>query len=229
VLAFQHGRIALLKCIDRSYAALWKCRDDEEKAEKEQEARMKEERKRQREQKRLEEKLRQEQLAKERETAKALLLMQRQAEAEKRKRDRKKNLPRNKELWNEVALLMADLHRLEKEEKAWKEASDILDKLEAESKERIQKMQSSVVQDVRINAEGAVLLPDQSLNIDPILDHCAVSASRIKCMTESIEVLAGEAESVRKTLYDSYNNHHKFKGYLGAKDPKALIRALALE
>jgi hypothetical protein len=169
--------------------------------------------------------LRQEQLAKERETAKALLLMQRHAEEEKRKRDRKKNLPRNKELWNEVALLMADLHRLEKEEKAWKEASDILDKLEAESKERIQKMQSSVVQDDRITAEE----DDASLNIDPILDHCAVSAGRIKCMADSIDVLAGEAESVRKTLYDSYNNHHKFKGYLGAKDPKALIQALSLK
>lgn len=231
VFAFQYGRMTLPKFLYRSLEAVQQCRSDEAKAEEEHESRMNELRKQQREQERLEKKLKQEQQAKERETAKTLLFMHRQAEIERRKRDLKKNWPRNKELWNEVALLMTDLRRLEKEEKVWKEASEILDKLESESQERIQKIQSSVVQDDGITAnshDDTAFLQDQSLNVDPVLDHCTVSVSRIKCMTESMEILITEADLVRKKLYDSYNNHHKFNGYLGVKDPKALIRALAL-
>jgi len=228
VSAFQYGRIALLKCLDRSLGAVWECRNMEAKAEEEQEAKRQQVRKQQREKERLEKKLKDEQLAKERETANTLLLLQHQAEVERRRREQKKNWPRNKELWNEVAILMTDLRRLEKEEKMWKEASEILDKLEAESKDRTQKLRSSAdTQDETITADDNTIL-DQSFNIDPTLDHCAVSVSRITSMTESIESLVAEADSVRRLLYDSYNHHHKFRGYLGVKDPKALIRALAL-
>jgi hypothetical protein len=226
-VAFQYGRMALFECARRSVDAIQKCRVAEAQQEEENQKRLVELMKEKRKQERLQKKLTNQQLAKDRETAKTLLMMQRQVETEKRRRDRKKNWPRNKELWTEVALLMTDLRRLEKEEKVWRDASDVLDKLESESSERVRKIQEASVEDDSTRFP-MIPLEDQTINMDAVLEDCALSASRINNMAVSVQMLTAESGNVRKSLYDLYNNHHKLNGYLGVKDPKALLRALAL-
>jgi hypothetical protein len=124
---------------------------------------------------------------------------------------------------------MTDLRRLEKEEKIWMEKSAILDKLDGKSKERIRTMKSSIAtKDEGFAACQSTPTLDNSLNMEHAFDHCDVSLSRIKSMTESIDSLAAEAHFFRASLYNTYNNRHKFRGYLRASDPKALIQAVAL-
>ena len=55
---------------------------------------------------------------------------------ERQKREKQRNHPRNKEMWQEVAKLMVDIQRLEKEERMWKETEENLKERELELDER---------------------------------------------------------------------------------------------
>lgn len=149
--------------------------------------------------------------------------------ADRRKRERKKNFPKNKELWREVALLMTDLARLKKEKTIWKNAGSILDEMEDKSKQIINVMHIEKDQvdgaDGVDNKNDAVSL--QKTHQTAVHD-ITVSATRINDALGEVQTLVEKADTVRRELYTKYKTDHKFQGYLGIKNPKALIRALAL-
>ena len=149
-------------------------------------------------------------------------------ERERRRKERKKNYPRNKELWREVMVLMTDLSRLEKEEKMWK-AIDI-QSLIRNSNDIIPSVPAS--KDVETLVDDGEKVADHAHEVEQkvkdAVDDVTLATNRINDALSSICVLIKESNDIRVEMNERYKNDHKFHGYLGINDPKALIRGLTL-
>lgn len=149
---------------------------------------------------------------------------QKLTEKEIRRKQRKKEFKKNRELWKEVASLMAELGRIEKEEKIWTSInlSEITSQLLPDKE--------SVVSEGEASALQAPPEACEEFNtLQSIVDGITTSAHRIQRALSFLPSIIEESDSVRRQVYQKYRTEHKFDGYRAHKDPKALIRALTLE
>ena len=156
---------------------------------------------------------------------------QKMMERERRRKERRKNHPKNKELWREVMVLMTDLTRLEKEEKMWK-SIDVETLIDDPS------TRGSIISTSRTTSSAAMFEEkggkvdncalELNQNIIDVVDDVTLATNRINESLSSISNLMTESNNIRSEMNEMYKRDHKFHGYLGAKDPKALIRGLAL-
>ena len=147
------------------------------------------------------------------------------AAKERRKRELKKKLPQNVELWREVALFQAELTRLEKEERMWKETEANLKDRERELAIREQEQEQDE------ESEDAVETgkDDLEIRVEHAVEDITLSSLRIQQALRLVSGLVNQSNATQKDLYDTYTKDHQFHGYRGVNNPKALIRALATD
>jgi hypothetical protein len=148
---------------------------------------------------------------------------QKLTEKEIRRKQRKKEYKKNRELWKEVASLMAELGRIEKEEKTWTDINLF------ESASRLLPDKESVSDEEPPASLPAAQACEEFSTLQSIVDGITTSANRIHGGLSCLPLIMEESDSVRKQVYQKYKTEHKFDGYRAHKDPKALIRALTLE
>lgn len=144
---------------------------------------------------------------------------------EKRRRERKTNYYKNKELWREIAGLMTDMALLEREEKMWREVN-FDDKAKANS------TLSPNYHASELDIAAAQFEKDNMIESDTaqnIVQSITMSANRINNVLGEVSSLMEKSETMKKELYDKYRKDHKFNGYIAEKNPKALIRAMMLK
>jgi hypothetical protein len=154
-------------------------------------------------------------------------------------RELKKQWPRNQEAWREVAHLMTELSKMQKEERMWKEMDDDLKKREAELMAKLDKEKArqpssmQCVLDIADDDDGANATEDGKeeakvlVQVDQAIDELTLSCTRIVNSLKAVTNVMSESDRVRKELYTKYKESHQFQGYQGVKDPKGLIRALS--
>ncbi|KAL7458847.1 hypothetical protein ACHAXS_000434 [Conticribra weissflogii] len=155
--------------------------------------------------------------------------LSRKLRQEQSKREKMKNHPRNKAMWQEVARLMTDIQKLEKEERMWKDAS-----VEVDSMEKNFCMPEKIDMDILENEEDV----SSSLDIDNSkLEHTAstlvqdvtLATERINWMLKRVSLAMEESDGLRKEAFDKYQKEHKFHGYPKYDDPKGLFMALSMD
>ena len=149
-------------------------------------------------------------------------------EKERRKRDLKKKLPQNVELWREVAMLMTELTKLEKEECLWKETEENLKIRERELSVREQ--EEHHFQDEQADeTDGEQKKDVLEIQVEHAVEDITLSSLCIQQALRLVSNLVVQLNDARKDLYDKYTSDHQFHGYRGVKNPKALIRALVTD
>lgn len=149
----------------------------------------------------------------------------------KKKRELKKKFPQNQELWREVAYLMTEMGKLQKEERLWKEAEKELQKREDELKAQEEHLKASK----DINSSQAITDTTQEeeeeikeiTEIEKAVNAITLSSVRIQQGLKIVSDIIGKSDKARKELYQRYRQDIQFHGYQGVKDPKGLIRALS--
>jgi len=156
------------------------------------------------------------------------LASSRKIQREKRIRELKKKSPRNQELWREVAYLMTEMGKLEKEERLWKEAEKDLVQREQDMKVREQEKQS---QDDKMDVDEDAMIDskpsEEFTKFEQSVEDITLSTIRIQQALKIVSGIITDSDQVRKDLYHRYRQDHQFHGYQGVKDPKGLLRALS--
>ena len=221
VKALEICRCALYESAERAIVKAREARTVREEEQARKTAIEEEERRQAKEERRIEKEADRQRRHEERAVVKA-------AEKERRKRELKKKLPHNVELWREVALFMTELAKLEKEERLWKETEANLRARELELDEREKEEEHS---DVLDNEDETAEWKKHHLEIkvEHSVEDITLSSLRIQQALRSVSDLIEHSETVRKELYDKYRKDHQFHGYRGVKNPKALIRAIATD
>ncbi|EED89981.1 predicted protein [Thalassiosira pseudonana CCMP1335] len=174
------------------------------------------------------------QAKKERKEQRALARKQRY---ENQKLEQQKNHPRNKEMWQEVAKLMMDIQKLEKEERLWKEALSEVDSMEknfqppekidlellgdAANRKKMEKHEElcNDVGNANLESTATTLVQDVTL-----------ATERINWMLQSVSLAMEESDMLRKEAYEKYQyDGHKFYGYPKYGDSKGLFVALSMD
>lgn len=140
------------------------------------------------------------------------------------RKQKKKEYKKNRELWKEVASLMAELGRIEKEEKVWSEVD-----LDGTTSQLLydKELTGGEEQDTLDSSESTTC--EEMNMLQSIIDGVTTSANRIVMTLSALPSVIEESDEVRKHVYHKYKTEHKFDGYRAHKDPRALIRALTLE
>lgn len=151
----------------------------------------------------------------------------------KEKREAQKKFLPNQELWREVAFLMTESSKLERECQLWKQAEALLDerendmetkeKLYAEEKQK-QNGPDSMVGEEKEN-DRDVAAPIEALQRST--EEIMCSSNQIQATLKMVTDLMLDSAKLRKDLYRRYRNDHQFEGYRGVNDPKGLIRILS--
>ena len=146
-----------------------------------------------------------------------------QVQREQLFRENKKKLPKNMELWREVAVLMTELSTMQKEEHSWKECQRRLTEQEQEiAMAEVTKPLETDTEDT--NNVGPNVLKDR---INSAVKDILLCARRIENAMKLTSNTIQLSEKLRKELYQKYRTDHQFLGYRAVNDPKALIRALS--
>jgi hypothetical protein len=178
-----------------------------------------------------------------RERDSAALLQQQEDECHKlelsrQKAELKKKLPRNQELWREVAYLMTEISKLSKEERLWQQAEhnlaaaeQELDRQEQEQLE-LEQMQDQADMDHAVNDEDnetttAKTTTPEFAMVEQTIEDITLSSIRIQQALKIVSGIITESDQVRKDLYRRYRQDHQFHGYPGIKNPKGLLKALS--
>ena len=139
------------------------------------------------------------------------------AEKEAKLRQAKKSLPKNREMWSEIGSLMTDLNELQNAEIEWNNTpTELPSSLKAHQEMEKDENYTSTHEPKENEVQNAV-------------DDITISLNRMNEALVSVYSVMDESETIRKELFNTYRSDHKFHGYLGVKNPKALIRALAFE
>lgn len=151
-----------------------------------------------------------------------------------------RSLPRNKELYREMAALLKDQNRLQREEKKWEEAGQRLAVQEAEVERRLQSLAAEREADGGMEeeeSEGTATSREveQSRHLAEAVERSAqnaiddilTSAGRVESTLTEVAALVEESDAVRRELYGKYRTDHQFHGYRGNKNTKGLIVALS--
>jgi hypothetical protein len=143
-------------------------------------------------------------------------------EQERRFREQKKKLPKNIELWREVALLMTELSNLQKEEQAWQGSQNRL----KEQEQEIVVMEQN--KPLETTAGEVEIEPNQlKERVDSAVQVIFLCTRRVQNAVELTLNTIQESDKVRKDLYQKYRSDFQFQGYKGVKNPKELIRLLS--
>jgi len=155
----------------------------------------------------------------------------RQQRYERQKREKQRNHPRNKEMWQEVAKLMVDIQKLEKEERLWKEASVEVNRLEEHHQPPERMELDSIVQTkVDDQLESCVEGADLESTATTLVEDVTMATERINWMLKSVSLAMEESDKLRKEAYEKYQyDGHKFYGYPKADDSKGLFMALSMD
>jgi len=154
----------------------------------------------------------------------------RQQRYERQKREKQRNHPRNKELWQEVAKLMVDIQKLEKEERLWKEALVEVNRLEEHhqppEKMKLDSIDENETDQLVKNVENASLESTSATLVQDV----TMATERISWMLKSVSLAMEESDKIRTEAYEKYQyDGHKFYGYPQVDDSKGLFMALSME
>jgi len=154
---------------------------------------------------------------------------------ERLKYEKQKSHPRNKEMWQEVAKLMMEIQKLEKEERLWKEALAEVDLMEKNFKppEKVDlellddsKSPRAQEQDKLCNTVKCTDLETKSTTM---LQDATIATERISWMLQSVSLAMEESDRLRQEAYQKYEYEgHKFYGYQTG-DSKGLFVALSMD
>ena len=155
----------------------------------------------------------------------------RQERYERQKSEKQLNHPRNKELWQEVAKLMVDIQKLEKEERLWKEALIEVNQL-VEHHQPPETMELDSI--FKEKGSDQLLKSVEEANLESIattlVGDVTMATERINWMLKSVSLAMEESDKLRKEAYDKYQHDgHKFWGYPKVDDSKGLFIALSME
>ena len=181
----------------------------------------------QQEKKRQAREIRKQEEQKEREIRAQQRAVERAAEKERRKRELKKKHPQNVELWREVALFQSELTKIEKEEKMWKETEANLKNRERELAIREQEAQQEESTEPLVESNNEK--DDLEIQVDHAVEDITLSSLRIQQALRLVSNLVTQSNATQKELFENYTKDHQFHGYRGVNNPKALIRALAMD
>jgi hypothetical protein len=150
---------------------------------------------------------------------------------ERQRSEKRLNHHRNKEMWQEVAKLMVDIQKLEKEERMWKEALVEVNRL-VEHHQPPEKMELDTVLEEK--GKSQLLISVEKANLESVastlVGDVTMAAERINWMLKSVSLAMDESEKLRKEAYDKYQyDGHKFWGYPNVDDSKGLFIALSME
>jgi hypothetical protein len=157
-------------------------------------------------------------------------------ELSRQKAELKNKLPRNQELWREVAYLMTEISKLAKEERLWQQAEQNLaaaeqelDRQEQEQLELEQKDQAGVDNnaDDGDNETSTNTSTPEFAMVEQTIEDITLSSIRIQQALKIVSGIITESDQVRKDLYRRYRQDHQFHGYPGIKNPKGLLKALS--
>lgn len=180
----------------------------------------------QQEEKRQAREIRKQEKEQEREIRAQKRAVERAAERERRKRELKKKHPQNVELWREVALLQSELTKIEKEEIMWKETEANLNNRESELAIREQEAQQEEPAEPLVESNEK---DDLEIQVDHAVEDITLSSLRIQQALRLVSNLVTQSNATQKELFENYTKDHQFHGYRGVNNPKALIRALAMD
>jgi hypothetical protein len=142
-------------------------------------------------------------------------------------REAKKNLSFNQDLYREHAYLLSELPKLQKEEKAWREAEIELKKREAELETLEKELEEKGV--ARLSDNNRMEIDDEEplKEVEQAIRSVKISSVRIQELLQNVSDVSVESDKVRKELYHKYRKDHQFHGYQGAANPKGLLLALS--
>ncbi len=155
----------------------------------------------------------------------------RQERYERQMSEKQLNHPRNKAMWQEVAKLMVDIQKLEKEERLWKEALFEVNRLVEHHQPPEQLELDSIFKE---KGGDHLLTSVEEGNLESIattlVGDVAMATERINWMLNSVSFAIEESEKLRKEAYEKYQyDGHKFWGYPNVDDSKGLFIALSME
>ena len=160
----------------------------------------------------------------------------RQDAASRRVRDIKAH-PRNKELYREMAGLLKDHNRLQREERRWEGAGQKLAVQEAEVTRRLEALAVAEAEnkdgdDIAAAADEEVeqsrrLASAAERSAQDAVDDVLTSAGRVESALTEVAALVQQSDGVRRELYGKYRTDHQFHGYRGNRNTKGLIVALS--
>mmetsp|Transcript_4377 Transcript_4377/g.5363 ORF Transcript_4377/g.5363 Transcript_4377/m.5363 type:complete len:114 (-) Transcript_4377:77-418(-) len=79
---------------------------------------------------------------------------------------------------------------------------------------------------------GVAALHDHAVELEQsasdLVNDVTLATTRINEALSNITTLMRHSDNVRTDMNEKYKNEHKFHGYLGVKNPKTLLRAMAL-
>ncbi len=144
---------------------------------------------------------------------------------ERQKLEKQRNHPRNKENWQEVAKLMVEIQKLEKEERLWNEALVEVKQLE-EYHQPPEKIELDII--VQGEENGDLRATDPESIANTLVGDMTLATERINWVLKSVSLAMAESDELRREAYEKYQNDgHKFYGYPMVDDPKALFKSLA--
>jgi len=154
-----------------------------------------------------------------------------------------KSHPRNKELYREMAALLKDQNRLQREERKWEEAGHKLAAQEAEVTRRLESLAAAEEEEEEANGGSMEATAttttarevEQSRHLADVVERSAhdaiddilTSAGRLEGTLTEVAALVEESDATRRELYGKYRTDHQFHGYRGNKNTKGLIVALS--
>lgn len=154
---------------------------------------------------------------------------------ERLKYEKQKSHPRNKEMWQEVAKLMMEIQKLEKEERLWKEALAEVDLMEKNFKppEKVDLESLDDSNSPRAQEQeklcNAVKCTDLETKSITMLQDATIATERIAWMLQSVSLAMEESDRLRQEAYQKYEYEgHKFYGYQTG-DSKGLFVALSMD
>jgi hypothetical protein len=227
---FKHivmaGRIAVKKCLIAAVVAAQQSRHKRKILDDQREAAMTQQRQQQRDENR-------QARAQDLENRRAEEVRRNELEKQKETREMKKRYSPNQELWREVAYLMTESSKLEREGRLWADAEALLDKSENELKAREEEKSQKIDEEMQIET---VSMEHEEASFDGKLPASLLESSlqdvissshSFQAALNSLTDLMTTTDKLRKDVYQRYSQDHQFEGYRGVHDPMGLIRILS--
>jgi hypothetical protein len=154
---------------------------------------------------------------------------------ERKKYEKQKSHPRNKEMWQEVAKLMMDIQKLEKEERLWKDALSEIDSMEKnlQPPEKIDLESLNHNKSARVERQeqlcDSVMETEFDKTSTTIIQDITIATERIHWMLQSVSLAMEESYRLCQEAFTKYQyDGHKFYGYQ-CGDSKGLFFALSMD
>ena len=155
---------------------------------------------------------------------------------ERQRYEKQKSHPRNKKMWQEVAKLMMEIQKLEKEESLWKAALSEVKTME-KNYQPPEKMDLASLDDaaslLRAKKQEELCHAVENAQLETkcttMVQDVTVATERISWMLQSVSLAMNESDRLRQEAYEKYQYEgHKFYGYQTG-DAKGLFSALSMD